>query len=32
MPTERMAADIFTKPLQGQKFIDMRRLILNIDE
>ena len=28
-PTEEMIADYFTKPLQGQKFIEFRKVILN---
>ncbi len=28
--TENMIGDFFTKPLQGQKFIDFRRFILNL--
>ena len=30
-PTNDMLADFFTKPLQGQKFIKFRNLILNIE-
>ena len=29
-PTDKMVADFFTKPLQGQKFIDFRNEIMNI--
>ena len=29
LPTEEMTADFFTKPLQGQKFIDFRNIIMN---
>ena len=28
-PTESMVADFFTKPLQGQKFLEFRKLIMN---
>lgn len=28
-PTNKMVADFFTKPLQGQKFLDFRQLIMN---
>ena len=28
--TENVIADIFTKPLQGQKFLDFRRVVLNL--
>ena len=28
-PTEEMVADFFTKPLQAQKFLDFRKLIMN---
>ena len=28
-PTDEMVADFFTKPLQGQKFMDFRKLIMN---
>ena len=31
MPTDDMIADILTKPLQGDKFIALRRLLLNWD-
>jgi hypothetical protein len=30
-PTDKMVADFFTKPLQGQKFRHFRDFILNID-
>ena len=29
MPTASMTADFFTKPLQGQKFLEFRRVIIN---
>ena len=29
-PTESMIADYFTKPLQGKKFKDMRKIIMNL--
>ena len=29
-PTENMLGDFFTKPLQGHKFIEFRRLILGL--
>ena len=28
-PTEDMVADFFTKPLQGQKFLKFRKIIMN---
>ena len=31
-PTEEMIADYFSKPLQGQKFIKFRNMVLNIDQ
>jgi hypothetical protein len=30
MPTEDMIADILTKPLQGDQFIKLRRLLMNL--
>jgi len=30
LPTERMIADILTKPIVGKKFIELRNLLLNI--
>jgi len=32
LPTDLMVADIFTKPLQGKKFIELRNLLLNWNE
>jgi hypothetical protein len=29
LPTEDMVADIFTKPVQGQKFFNLRAMLLN---
>jgi len=29
LPTEDMVADIFTKPMQGQKFLNLRAMLLN---
>ena len=29
LPTEDMIADVFTKPMQGQKFLDLRAMLLN---
>jgi hypothetical protein len=29
LPTDEMISDILTKPLQGQKFLQLRRLLLN---
>ena len=29
LPTEDMVADIFTKPMQGQKFLNLRSMLLN---
>jgi hypothetical protein len=29
LPTTEMVADIFTKPLQGELFVNMRGLLLN---
>ena len=31
-PTEDMVGDFFTKPLQGQKFVDFRKLILGLPD
>ena len=31
MPTDNMIADILTKPLQGDKFVSLRRQLLNWD-
>ena len=28
-PTDKMVADFFTKPLQGEKFLSFRRIIMN---
>ena len=28
-PTDTMWGDYFTKPLQGRKFMDMRKMIMN---
>ena len=30
-PTEHMVADFFTKPLQGSKFYEFRKIIMNLD-
>ncbi len=30
MPTENMIADVLTKPLQGDLFIKLRRLLMNL--
>jgi len=32
MPTDDMLADLLTKPLQGAKFRDLRRRLMNLDE
>ena len=29
-PTDNMVADLFTKPLQGKKFLQFRKVILNL--
>ena len=29
-PTEQMIGDFFTKPLQGEKFMEFRKMILNL--
>jgi hypothetical protein len=31
LPTDVMLADIFTKPLQGKKFVDMRKELMNLE-
>ena len=31
-PTDKMIADYFTKPLQGTKFKEFRRIIMNLKE
>jgi hypothetical protein len=31
LPTDDMIADILTKPLQGEKFIMLRELFLNLE-
>jgi hypothetical protein len=32
MPTDDMVADILTKPLQGKKFIELRKRLLNLED